>query len=117
MVCVSCIATAQTGEFGLRTAVAFIDMATTRACTAGIAGIDKTARYTGPLRFVHNKVRQLPKAPTLVLIALAFANRGPIANALQLFQGKGSLRVLRTRNKVFGNAVVHPSAKTGFFPT
>src|SRR5262245_57672650 len=111
MVCMGGEATAQTGECGLRPAVAFIDIATSGAGTTCVPWVYETARDTCALGFVDNKVRQLPEAPTLVLVALTLSYRRPVANARQIFQGQSGFRVLSTRNKGFRNAVVDPTAK------
>lgn len=111
-----CVPTAETGELGLRATVPFIDIPAAATGPAGIPGINKHQRNAKPLGFVGDKLPQLPEAPRMMLIALAFANRGPAANVRQVFQGQRSLRVFSMRDKFFSNRMVDGSSEPGFVP-
>ena len=97
-------------------AVLFREKATARTGSAAIARVHEAARDTCALRLIHDKGSQLPKAPTLMLVALAFANRRPVPDARQVFQGKGGLRVFSSRHKLFRNDVIYRTPKPGFSP-
>ena len=110
------VATPETGELSLTAAIAFIGIATATTCTAAVLWVDKDHRDTSALRLVDNKLSQLPKAPPTLLVALAFANRRPVTYARQVFQGKRGLRVFGMGDKLCGNVVIHPPAKTRLLP-
>src|SRR5262245_64957053 len=80
------MSTTYAGEFSLTATVPFIDMPTLCARATGMLGINKDHGNTQSLRLVGNERRQLPKAPTLMLVALAFVNRYPLADHRHLFK-------------------------------
>src|SRR5467141_2940824 len=108
------VATPNTGELGLSMAVAFVHKATMGAGPARMTRINQHQGNTQALGFVDEKLPQLPEAPTVLLIALAFANRHPVAYPGQLFQGQRGLRVFGMRHKLFRDRMVHIPAKPRF---
>jgi len=96
-------ATPETQELGLRTSVAFLDKATAAARPAGVAWVHEHDRHAQALRLIADERSQLPEASTRVLVALAFANRHPVAYPRQVFEGQRGLRVFGVRDKLFGN--------------
>jgi hypothetical protein len=97
------VATPATGELSLTTAIAFIDRATATTRTAAVPRVNQDHRHPGTLRFVDDKRSQLSEAPPTMLVALAFANRRPVADARQIFQGKRGLRVFGMGDKLCGD--------------
>ena len=86
--------------------ILFRDKPTPRTGPRGVPWIDETAWDSSALGLVHDKVRQLPEAPIMVLTALPFANRCPVTDPGQLFQDQRGLRVFGIRHKFFGNGMV-----------
>src|SRR2546426_2510128 len=106
------MATPETGELGLTATIPFIDIATAPTLPATVPWVYKDHWDTSTMRLIDDKLSQLPKAPSTMLVALAFANRRPVADARQVFQGKRSLRVFGMGDKLCRDVVVHPPAKT-----
>src|SRR5205823_14085158 len=109
--------TPDTGEFRLTAAIPFIDEATLRARSTGVPGVHVYHRNARALRLVADKRSQLAEAPTVVLAALAFANRHPASDVGQVFQPQRGLRVFGIGNKLVCNCMVDPSTKARFFPS
>src|SRR6266496_3897502 len=91
VVCVGFMATAQAGELSLTTTVPLVHIATPRAGATGVTWVYKDQCYACPLRFVAEKLPQLPKAPIMLLRPLPLANRHPVAYPGQVFQGQRDL--------------------------
>lgn len=109
--------TPQTGEFRLTATILFVYKATPRTRATGVPRVDEHHGHPCPLGFVHDELPQLPKAPTVLLVALALANRHPAANVRQIFQHKRSLRVFGIGNKAFRDPMIGPTTKAGFRST
>ena len=95
--------TPETGELRLTATIPFIDIATATTRPARVAWVHKHDRHAQTLCFVRDKLPQLSEAPTVVLAALAFANRHPASDVGQVFQPQGGLRVFGIGNKLLGN--------------
>jgi hypothetical protein len=80
--------TPKTGELRLRAAIPFIDKATLGTGATTVPGVHKDHRDTRPLGLVADKRPQLAEAPRGRLVALAFANRHPVADVRQIFEHK-----------------------------
>jgi hypothetical protein len=72
MVGVGFVPTSNAGELGLTATIPFLDIATAATSPTGVAGIHKHDRYAQSLRFVDEKVPQLPKTPVMLLRPLRF---------------------------------------------
>jgi hypothetical protein len=109
-------ATPETGELRLTATVPFVDKATPRTRATRVSRVDEDHGHPCPCGFVHDELTQLPEAPTVLLVALAFANRHPAADVGQLFQHQCSLRVFGIRDQLFRDCMIHPAAKAPFLP-
>jgi len=87
-ICVARKATPDAGEFGLTQTIAFLDKATARAGFAGVPWVHEYHRHTYAFGFVRQKFSQLPKAPTVLPVALPLTNRDPAAEVRQVFEHK-----------------------------
>ena len=106
--------TPDAGELHLTAAIPFLDKATLRAGPAGVPRINGHHRHARSLRLVADKRPQLSEAPTVVLAALAFANRHPASDVGQVFQPQSGCRVFGVRNKMLRDRMVDPPAKARF---
>ncbi len=86
--------------------IVFINTATDRAGATGILWIDQDYRHTSSFCLVLDKVTQLKERPVAMLAPLLAANRYPVTNALQVFQGNCASGALRFLNKPLTDHVV-----------
>ena len=93
--------------------IAFVHIATAMAGPTAVARIDEQQRYACPLGFVDQELPQLPKTPIMLLAALRFANRDPVAHVRQLFEHKRGFCVFRIRHKAFTQRVIGGSLEAG----
>jgi hypothetical protein len=101
------ITTRQAKEFGLRTAITFIHIATAGTLLTGVARVYPNDRYSANARFVFDERSQLPESPIAVSRSLIRApSPGPRAYAGQIFQGNGSVRALRGLNETLANLMI-----------
>jgi hypothetical protein len=85
----------------------------------GISRWDEYQQYACQCGFVLHKLSQLEEGPTIAAAPLGFRSRllvGTLANAGQVFEGKGGLLGLRYLHKGFRDAMVRAALKTPFPP-
>ncbi len=92
--------------------IVFINTATDRAGATGILWIDQDYRHTSSFCLVLDKVTQLKERPVAMLAPLLAANRYPVTNALQVFQGNCASGALRFLNKPLTDHVVDIGLET-----
>jgi hypothetical protein len=78
------MATPDTEKVGLRTTIAFVLAATDCASAGRVIRIDVNHAYTHLLRFVADKLSQLPKRPGMAHTPLLPSNRHPLTNIRQI---------------------------------
>lgn len=110
------IPAADAGELGLTLSIALVHIATARAGTATVAWVYPDTRHASPLCLVDNTVRQMPKTPIVLPVALPNSNRRPVAYPGQVFQDQRGFRVFGFRNNSFRNTVIHPPLKPPLHP-
>ena len=101
-------------ELRLTAPIAFVHKATPATCPAAVAWVHEDHRDTGLLCFVADKLPQLVEAPSVMPVALAFANRHPVANVRQVFQHKRGFRVFGTGHKLFRDHMIYVTTKARF---
>jgi len=82
-------------------------MTAVRTSPGCVSGIHQDHRNTDSLSFVLNVRTQLGKSPTCMSTLLFMPNRGPFANALEVFKGNRGLRVLGLLDNLLRDAVIH----------
>lgn len=107
-------ATRCTEENGLGFAILLGAISTCGAGTRGISGVNKVDRNTGKHGLIFNKLSQLGKGPGMERCALRLSSPRPRADALQIFQGNGTLRAFGFRNDFLGENVIHMPGKPAF---
>jgi hypothetical protein len=109
-------ATADAGEKTLRSSIGSIHTATLRTGSGGVAWIDENDRDAHPRRLVGNFLPQLMETPGMVLSPLAFTNRCPFPDALQILQGHPATGgVFRPLHQFLRDPMVFLSGKALFF--
>jgi hypothetical protein len=114
MVGVAGVPTRSTGEQTLRLAIGSIHIPTLRAGPGGIARVHQDQRNARPLRFVGNLLSQIEETPGMVLPPLAFSNRYPIPDALQILQGHPATGVFRPLHQFLRDPMVFLPGKPPF---
>lgn len=89
-------------------------MSTPRTFPRCVAGIDNQHRDTCQGRFVHDKLAQLAKRPTVEYSALRAPSPDPRTNSRQIFDGYRSFRALRSLYEAFGDHMVGIRGKATF---
>ncbi len=95
--------------------IAPLAMPTFGTRSGSVSGIDKENRNSGELRFVLDKAPKLRERPTMQRAPLAASSRNPLANALQVFEGNATIRVLRLAHDALGDCMVYMSSHPFFF--
>jgi hypothetical protein len=96
--------------------IARVDAATLRTGTARIARIDRDQRYASQRRFVGQKGPQLGKCPVVVRMALRLANRCPVTDACQVFDGNTASGVFSLPYDNLADPMVQGGCKPSLFP-
>ena len=90
----------------MRTSVLIVDAAAARAAFARVSRIDEYHRNSGALRFVGDKLAQLPEGPITQACSSTTAGRNPATNVGQIFQPNRATGALRGLDKLLRNYVV-----------
>jgi len=67
-------------------------------------------------RFVFDKTPQLPKCPRMMASTLSLANRYPVPDTLQIFEGYQSSGVFGLRNQPLGDAMIGIGDESSLLP-
>lgn len=116
MVSMGCMPTPKTEELGLTPTIAFVHKAAATTRPAAVPWVHQDNGDARSLCLVAHKLSQLIEAPGMMLVALAFANRHPVAYPGQVFHGQRGLRVFGMRHKPFRDRMVDGTAEPGFVP-
>src|SRR5882724_6917441 len=95
-----------TFETGLRKTVMLINTTTNGASPRGVAGIDVDDLHAIQPRFVADFVFEIVKCPTMQGGSLRLANRYPVADTLQVFEGDAASSALSLDHNAFADAMV-----------
>ena len=95
----------------MRASIPFVHQPTAATGAATLPGIDQDQRHPGALRFVGETVAQVTEAPIVLPMALALANRHPVADPGQVFQDHRGLRVFGILDEAFRQTVIGPALK------
>ena len=95
----------------MRGTIAFFRTATHRTFSGGVARVNIGDGDAAPLRFVGDKLPQLIERPAVHCGALRLANRYPVADAAQVFQGDPAASVLSLFHNAFADRVVDVCGK------
>ena len=109
------VAATNTLEAIPRRPVTFIDAATFRTSPGRVARIDADQRDAFPCGLISQKGSQLSKRPTGMCSALRLANRGPFADACQVFDGNSAPGVFSLPNDRLTNPVVQVAGEPRLF--
>ena len=90
-------------------------MPTQMAGFRGIGRIDQHDRDARSLRLVGHKLPQLIERPTVVVVALRFADFRPLPDAFEVFEGNLTLGSLSLLDKLFTDRVVNRAHMTCLF--
>ena len=110
------ISTPETGELSLAATVFLLGISALGARSTGVAWVYEQQRNASQQCLVRYELSQLSKAPSVVLVTLAFANRYPLADTRQVFQGQRGAGVFGMGDKLLRNAMVHVTTKTRLMP-
>ena len=89
-------------------------MSAARTLPRRISRIDEHNRHAGQLRFIGQKLAQLPKRPGVQYDALWPASLDPRSNMRQIFDGYRPLRAFGQSYEAFGDNVVGIGRKAAF---
>jgi hypothetical protein len=103
-----------TGEQTLRLAIGSIHMPTLRTGPGSVARVHQDQRDPCPLRLVGDPLSQIKETPGVVLPPLAFSNRYPVPDALQILQGNPATGVFRPLHQFLRNPMVFLPGKPPF---
>jgi hypothetical protein len=104
-----------TGEPGLRRTIGFVHVTAGRTGAARIARVHQIYRHTRTVGFVGHEGAQLKERPAMQDCPLRATNRNPRTDALEIFQGNGSICVFRLGNQLLADAVIGVPGKTVLF--
>jgi hypothetical protein len=90
-------------------------MATLRAFTTGVAGIDLDKRYSRKDGFVPQEASQLCECPRVKNRSLFAPSPNPRSYTRQFFDGDTAIRAFGFLNDLFRNAMVDVCSKASFF--
>ena len=107
-------ATRETGKFGLRSTVRFIDMATLGTFARRILGIDKDHWNASQYRFVDQKSAKLCEGPTMQNRPLISPSPDLLADILEIFQDYRLLRASGVFNNPFRDYMIRVRCKPCF---
>ncbi len=103
---ISGITTTCTKEFGLSTATRFINATTYRTGSTGVTWINGNHENTRESRLILNEGSQLSERPGMDDSPLAFSNRNPFTDALEVFQCNTAMSVFGLSHQSLGYAMV-----------
>lgn len=96
----------------MRLAIAFVHTPTLRTGSGDVVQIDEHDRNAGSRRFVSDLLSQVIETPGMVLSPLAFTNRYPLTDALQVLQSKPATGVFRPLHQLLRDPMIFLSGKT-----
>ena len=98
----------------MRRTIALIDTTAYRASTRGVPRVNGDNRYPGNLSLVFYLLPKIVKTPGVMLSPLSPANRYPITDAREFFQGNPASGAFCSQHPLFGDTMVDIFGKTGF---
>jgi hypothetical protein len=105
--------TRQAPELCLRATIAPVGVVARRALARGVATIYEIHHNTGNGCLVYEEGTQLGEGPSRVHGALAFSDRYPVTDALEVFQGDTAFGVFSFVDDAFRDDVVDVGTETG----
>ena len=99
-------------ELTPRWPIGLVDMAARRASSGSVSRVHQNDRHTGELRFVGDELPELVERPRGSAAALSPANRCPLADAAQTFEGDRARGVLGLGHQFLGDAMVGIAPET-----
>ncbi len=106
--------TLDTGESTLRRTIALIYTTAYRASTRRIPRVNGNNRHPGNLSLVFYLLPKIVETPRIVLSPLNLANRYPITDAREFFQGDSASGAFCSQHQLFGDTMVDVFGKTRF---
>jgi hypothetical protein len=103
-----------TEEQTLRLSIGSIHIPTLRTGPGSVARVHQDQRNPCPLRLVGNLLSQIEETPGMLLPPLAFSNRYPVPDALQILRGNPAAGVFRPLHQFLRNPMIFLPGKPPF---
>src|SRR5687768_6666828 len=106
-----------TDKLRLALAIRFFTVTASGASLACVGSINGDYGNASKFRLVFNEGSELKECPIRMLGSLAFSKRSPLANAFEIFDGDGSIRVFSFRDKFFADLMIYVFLIAALFTT
>lgn len=97
-------------------AIGLVNMSTNGTRLRRVMWIHEDDQHAHELALVLDEEAKLVESPRMLAAALSLANRYPVADAREVFEGDSASGVLGFRDQLLADDVVHITSKSGFLP-